>query len=92
VVLKGGHGGGPVVEDFLVTPREVRAFRRPRLREARGTGCALSTSLACFLALGYPLGEAVRRAGDYVWRVLGKGYVPGRGKRVLGVEAFRTLG
>ena len=92
VVLKGGHGDGPVVEDLLITPGEVRAFRRPRLREARGTGCALSTSLACLLALGYPLGEAVRRAGNYVWRALEKGYVPGRGRRVLGVEAFRALG
>lgn len=92
VVLKGGHGSGPLVEDLLCTPKGVQAFRRPRLREARGTGCAFSTSLACFLALGYPLGEAVRRAGDYVWRALDKGYVPGGGRRVLGVEAVRALG
>ncbi len=85
VVIKGGHGTGPRVEDLLVTPEGVRVFSRPRRGEARGTGCAFATSLACFLALGYPLGEAVRRAGEVVWRGLARGYVPGRGKRVLGV-------
>jgi len=67
VLLKGGHaadyaeleGGTPspwitdVLTDLLQGPIE---FRHPRIEGAgnlHGTGCALSTAIACFLAKGY---------------------------------------
>jgi hydroxymethylpyrimidine/phosphomethylpyrimidine kinase len=35
-----------------------------------GTGCTLSSAIASFLALGYPLEEAVAHAGDYLHKAI----------------------
>ena len=42
-----------------------------------GAGCTLSTAIACNLAAGFPLGESVRRAKDYVTGALSGGGEPG---------------
>ena len=70
VLLKGGHletAGG--VRDWWAPQRGAPAVfthRRWSDRETHGCGCTLSAALAAFLARGRPLGEAARRAGDYV--------------------------
>jgi len=46
----------------------IRGRRRPV--EARGTGCRLASATAGFLARGFPLEEAVRRAKRVVERYL----------------------
>ncbi len=69
VLVKGGHGEGAECIDHLFDPSghfQLAARRLPVNR--RGTGCALSTAIACHLALGQDLPEACRRAKAYVHR------------------------
>jgi hydroxymethylpyrimidine/phosphomethylpyrimidine kinase len=53
VLVKGGEGEGPVARDTLYLAGAVLPFEHPRLPGPvpRGTGCALSTAIACTLAL-----------------------------------------
>jgi hydroxymethylpyrimidine/phosphomethylpyrimidine kinase len=48
-------------------------------RSTHGTGCAFATSIACQLALGRNLPEAVRAAKDYVRRAMEAAYQLGKG-------------
>jgi len=68
VLLKGGHGTGEVLTDLLATPHGTEAFESPRLatRHTHGTGCTLASALACGLAQGLDLRDAVVRARAYV--------------------------
>jgi hydroxymethylpyrimidine/phosphomethylpyrimidine kinase len=45
---------------------------KPRIhtQNLHGTGCTLSSAIACFLALGYPLKAAVKGAQDYVYQAI----------------------
>jgi len=77
VLVKGGHGGGAVCEDILVTRNgRVRRFSgsRIRTRNTHGTGCVLSSAIAAGLARGRTLEAAV---GD-ARRLLRKGLRDGR--------------
>jgi hydroxymethylpyrimidine kinase/phosphomethylpyrimidine kinase len=65
-LVKGGHLTGDPV-DVLVEDAEAQAFRGSRLEgNTRGTGCTLAMALACELALGRSLREAVQGARAYV--------------------------
>ena len=68
VLLKGGHGDGPVAADLLVTPGLRRWFEAPRLatRNTHGTGCTLSSAIAAGLARGLDLATAVEAAKAYL--------------------------
>jgi len=68
VLLKGGHGSGEVLTDLLATQAGTEVFESPRLatRHTHGTGCTLASALACGLAQGMTLREAVIRARAYV--------------------------
>ncbi|WP_449371062.1 bifunctional hydroxymethylpyrimidine kinase/phosphomethylpyrimidine kinase [Thiomonas sp.] len=76
VLLKGGHLCGPQLTDLLRLPdgRLLRweATRIPT-RNTHGTGCSLSSAIACHLALGAPLAEAVALGRDYVRQALRAG-------------------
>lgn len=77
VLLKGGHLPGAEVVDLLLPPAPAvpRRWRSPRIasRNTHGTGCTLSTAIACHLALGLALADAVQAARDYVQRALAGG-------------------
>lgn len=66
VLLKGGHGAGPELEDQLWLPDqpEPQRFRHPRheTRNTHGTGCALSSAIAARLASGESLADATAQA------------------------------
>ncbi len=63
VLAKGGHFGGNESTDWLVTAEGATPLTAPRLATGRrGTGCALSTAIACRLAQGDPLLPACRSA------------------------------
>lgn len=68
VLLKGGHGTGAVLTDLLATQEGVETFESARLetRHTHGTGCTLASALACGLAQGMTLRDAVLRARAYV--------------------------
>lgn len=83
VVITGGHL--PEANDYVSyvengTVRE-KIFPGVRLesRSTHGTGCAFATSIACQLALGRELPEAVRAAKGYVRRAIKSAYPVGKG-------------
>lgn len=69
VLIKGGHLPGPVVRDLLFLDASSHfTFESPRVetKNTHGTGCTLSSAIACHLAKGLTLKDAVREARDYV--------------------------
>lgn len=86
VLLKGGHLSGPVLTDLLLDDAGVARWDGERIDtpNTHGTGCTLSSAIACGLARGLALREAVAGAREYVrgalhgsahWR-LGHGHGP----------------
>jgi hydroxymethylpyrimidine/phosphomethylpyrimidine kinase len=66
VLLKGGHLEGDPV-DALATAAGVELLSEPRIAGSmHGTGCTLAMALACELAVGAPIAQAVRSARAYV--------------------------
>jgi hydroxymethylpyrimidine/phosphomethylpyrimidine kinase len=86
VLLKGGHAEGSTVTDLLATEAGITAFTRPRLatRHTHGTGCTLATAVACGLAAGMPLADAVERARNYVQAAIAAAPGIGAGHGPLG--------
>lgn len=68
VLVKGGHLPGDEVADWLLTGDAEQRFASPRIatRHTHGTGCTLASAIACGLAKGLPLVEAVAVGRDYV--------------------------
>ena len=69
VLFKGGHGSGKTVLDILVEGNgniSVFAADRQDTRHTHGTGCTLSSAIACGLAEGVALKDAVAHAHAYV--------------------------
>lgn len=68
ILLKGGHLSSNEVVDLLATENGVREFRSPRINttSTHGTGCTLSSAIACGLAQGMGIEPAVERARAYV--------------------------
>lgn len=75
-LVKGGHAEGDPVDVLCFTRGGERAggektfleLRAPRIptTSTHGTGCTLSSAVAAFLARGFAIDEAVRRAHAYV--------------------------
>lgn len=87
VLVKGGHLDQPQLVDVLFEADGARTeimSARIKTKNLHGTGCTLSSAIACFLAQGYPLKNAVKGAQDYVYQAidsakdmsLGKGHGP----------------
>lgn len=73
VLLKDGHGDGPLVEDRLFLPGgAVHRFAHPRVatRNTHGTGCTLASAVAARLARGESLEAACAGAVDYLGRLV----------------------
>lgn len=84
VLIKGGHDRNDVIVDRLYTQDATFEYSSPRLDgEYHGTGCCLSTAIACNLALNLPLEEAVREAHDFIARALQEPLDLGHGTRVF---------
>jgi hydroxymethylpyrimidine/phosphomethylpyrimidine kinase len=83
VLIKGGHLGGDEAIDVLLHPGGREQLRGPRARggeHVHGTGCALSSAIATYLARGRDLVEACRLAKDYVAARIADPVHPGRGE------------
>jgi len=63
-LLKGGHGSQSPLIDRLFVQGKMARWTHPRQAgpPIRGTGCALASSIAGYLALGEPLTDAVDHA------------------------------
>ncbi len=83
VLVKGGHlAGEECATDVLLLPgADEPLVLRGEAVEAHGThgtGCTLSSAIACFLALGCDVCESVRRAKAYLSACLRAGLSLGR--------------
>ncbi|HUS32860.1 MAG TPA: bifunctional hydroxymethylpyrimidine kinase/phosphomethylpyrimidine kinase [Kofleriaceae bacterium] len=85
VLIKGGHLGGDESVDVLIhagNPGPMIELRSPRIlggEDVHGTGCALSSAIATYLANGRELDEAVQLSKQYVTRLIENPVHPGRG-------------
>ena len=85
VLIKGGHFGGQDKVDRLYAAdgrlAEAYATEAVDTPNTHGTGCTLSSAIACFIARGLPLADAVRQAKAYVTEALkaGSGVEIGQG-------------
>jgi hydroxymethylpyrimidine/phosphomethylpyrimidine kinase len=64
-LVKGGHLGGPIATDVLVTKKRTEQFARSRIRTKKklhGAGCALASLIAGRIACGDDVFAAVRFA------------------------------
>lgn len=79
VLLKGGHADGDEVTDILLANGIETMLTSTRLatRHTHGTGCSYASAIATGIAQGLPLEKAVRRAHDYVQRIIA--HAPGLG-------------
>ncbi len=74
LLLKGGHAAGPfgsmseTIEDWLFTNEDFFTFKSPRIfsKNTHGTGCTLASAIACGVAQGLSLHDAVKRGREYV--------------------------
>ena len=81
VLITGGHLEGNKVVDVLLTPNGESFFTGEKIAAPNnhGTGCALSTSLTCYLSLGFNLESAVEKARQYVLDALKNTVSVGKG-------------
>lgn len=82
-LMKGGHLGGNILVDLLVTPEASVRFERPRIdtTSTHGTGCTLSAAVTAGLAFGRSMDQAVADGLDFVARAIAEapGYGSGHG-------------
>ncbi len=92
VLLKGGHLPGDELTDLLATAEGIEAFSAPRIvtRHTHGTGCTTASAVACGLAQGLGLRDAVVRARAYVRAAIAgaPGFGSGHGPLDHGVGGF----
>ena len=95
VLVKGGHRAGADVTDRLYSvdpedPPEI-SWSDPRIDTdaTHGTGCTLSSAIACGLAQEWDLPEAVTRARRFVRIAMREAPGFGRGHGPMGQQAVR---
>lgn len=90
VLMKGGHlpmegvnNSTKIIVDLLwdVKGEKEFLFERPYLltKNTHGTGCTLSSAIACRLAQGNSMQDSVKKAGDYVAAAISASYSVGQG-------------
>ena len=85
VLAKGGHLHGDPI-DLLVDADGDVSWKGHRVEgpTPHGTGCALSSEIACQLAIGTPLRDAVQSATERVRVRIAEARAVGRGRPFLG--------
>ena len=85
VLLKAGHLAGNELVDIFYNAVDdhILELKSERIstKNTHGTGCTLSSAVASFIALGFTLNDAVRKAHDYVRGavITGADYCTGKG-------------
>jgi hydroxymethylpyrimidine/phosphomethylpyrimidine kinase len=80
VVIKGGHREGDTVTDVLYDGG-FHEFSGPRVAttSTHGTGCTFASAIACYLARGESVANAVGHAREYLQEALTRAYPIGGG-------------
>lgn len=77
LLIKGGHLSNNELTDTLFTTKEqlphIYTHERIETKNTHGTGCTLSSAIACYLALGHPLARAVGHATDFIHQAIEAG-------------------
>jgi hydroxymethylpyrimidine/phosphomethylpyrimidine kinase len=81
VVITGGHldPANDYLSSKVPAGEQVIAGEQIESRHTHGTGCAYATALACHLAKGMELPQAVRAAKEFVARAIRAAYPVGKG-------------
>lgn len=81
VLLKGGHMSAEQLTDVLLIGEEVHEYKTDRedTKNTHGTGCTLSSAVACNLANGLNILQAVQNAKEYVQNAIVAGLDIGEG-------------
>lgn len=82
VLLKGGHRADGSFDDFFLVPGKEGIWLPTRVAPPcgnHGTGCLLSSSIACGLASGLSMLESIRRAKERLSDALARGLSLGHG-------------
>lgn len=82
VLIKGGHGNGNGnAVDLLYEDGEFTQFVAPKIdtKNTHGTGCTLSSAIACNIASGLNIHQSVENGKEYVTNALKSGIVIGHG-------------
>lgn len=84
VLLKGGHDEKQA-DDLLIDKERVVWFPQKRIenKNTHGTGCTLSSAIACGLARGFSVEESVRSAKEYITGAIAAGMDVGKGNGPL---------
>ena len=84
ILIKGGHLSD-CADDLLFNGSELHWLHAPRIENpnTHGTGCTLSSSIACNLALGVSLSGSVKRAKRYLTACIQFGLDLGHGSGPL---------
>jgi hydroxymethylpyrimidine/phosphomethylpyrimidine kinase len=74
-LVKGGHLAGDKVTDVLLSNGKLHDFSSHRIssQNTHGTGCTLSSAIACYLGMGLPIEEAVAKARSYILQAIAAG-------------------
>ncbi|WP_086243026.1 bifunctional hydroxymethylpyrimidine kinase/phosphomethylpyrimidine kinase [Campylobacter devanensis] len=81
VLIKGGHLREDAAVDLLYENGEFSQFCVPKVdtNNTHGTGCTLSSAIACNIASGSSINQSVKNAKEYVTNALKSGLVIGHG-------------
>lgn len=84
ILIKGGHLADNA-DDLLYWNETAYWLRGKKIANpnTHGTGCTLSSAIACFLAKGHLLPEAVRLAKEYLTGAIADGFDIGHGRGPL---------
>ena len=84
VLIKGGHNVSDC-DDVLFHEGKVFVFEMEKIDNpnTHGTGCTLSSAIACNLAKGMTVPDAVKRAKEYITGAIRAGLDIGRGRGPL---------
>lgn len=81
ILSKGGHLEGDLASDILIDNQQLYCFSLPRIKtnNTHGTGCTLSSAIACQLALINSMRDACDLSKAYLQRTLSTGLNLGSG-------------
>ena len=91
VLIKGGHEEGDALADALIEEDNMTSWQGQRIdtTSSHGTGCALASAIAFFLAEGATLPDAVARAREFVRVALHDALEVGEGAGPIGHARVR---